>query len=120
MTQNRDFANGRELLSLEQSPNEVTWSSGSVLDASAVAKAFQLESKVADFPRADVAPFSAAGGQRLRNVLIVIVVVLILLALLGRCSSTCNPNVENCGSSSYGARSSGGSYGGYSGGGGHK
>ena len=120
VTQNRDFANGRDLLSLEQTPSEVTWSSGSVIDASLVAKAFKLESRVADFPRADVAPFSADGSQRLRNIIIVIVVVLILLSLLGRCSPSCDPTVENCNSPSYGARSSGGSYGGYSGGGGHK
>ena len=119
VTQNRDFANGKDLLSLEQTSGEVTWSSGSVLDASLVAKAFRLEGQQQMLQRADVAPFTAA-GQWLRNIIIVIVVVVILLLLLGRCSSSCDPNVENCDSSSYGARSSGGSYGGYSGGGGHK
>ncbi len=120
ITQNRDFANGANLLSLEQTPSEAVWSSGSMIDSSLVANAFNLKSKVADFGRADVAPFSADNSLRLRSILIVLVLVLVLVALLSRCSSSCDPAYENCSSSSYGARSSGGSYGGYSGGGGHK
>ena len=52
------------------------------------------------------------------NVIWVIVVIIIVLILMSRCSS-CDPRVENCSSSSS-YRSSGGSYGGYSSGGGHK
>ncbi len=120
ITQNRDFANGANLLSLEQTPTEAVWSSGSLISSEQVAKAFHLEGQQALFTRSDVAPFSANSSLRLRTVLIVVVVVLVLIVLLSRCSSSCDPTYENCSSSSYGARSSGGSYGGYSGGGGHK
>ncbi len=120
ITQNRDFVNGANLLSLEQTPTEAVWSSGSMMDSSLVAGAFNLKSKVADFGRADVAPFSADNSLRLRSVIILVVVLLVMVALLSRCSSSCDPTYENCSSSSYGARSAGGSYGGYSGGGGHK
>ncbi|MEI8323855.1 MAG: DUF4178 domain-containing protein [Betaproteobacteria bacterium] len=120
ITQNRDFANGANLLSLEQTPSEAVWSSGSMISSDSVAKAFQLEGQQAMFTRSDVAPFSADNSLRLRSILIVVVVVLVLVALLSRCSSSCDPAYENCSSSSYGPRSSGGSYGGYSGGGGHK
>jgi len=37
ITQNRDFVNGRNLLSLEQTANEATWSSGSRIDSALVA-----------------------------------------------------------------------------------
>jgi hypothetical protein len=43
----------------------------------------------------------------------------VIILLMSRCSS-CDPQVENCSSSASGTRTSGGSYGGYSGGGGHK
>ena len=118
ITQNRDFANGSNLLSLEQTPTEAVWSSGSLISSDGVAKAFKLEGQQAMFARSDVAPFSADNSQRLRNVIIMVVVLLILVAVLSRCSSSCDPAYENC--ASYGARSSGGSFGGYSGGGGHK
>ena len=39
-TSNIDFANGKNLLSLEQSPKELTWSVGTQMDAAVVAKAF--------------------------------------------------------------------------------
>jgi predicted RNA-binding Zn-ribbon protein involved in translation (DUF1610 family) len=120
-TQNRDFVNGKSLLSLEQTPNEITWSSGGMMDSATIVKAFGLEDKKDMLQRSDVAPFSAS-GLSLRNVLIAVVVMLVLVALLSRCSSTpCDPATQNCSSSSsYGSRSSGGSFGGSSSGGGHK
>jgi hypothetical protein len=39
-TSNRDFVSGNSVLSLEQSPQEVTWSVGSKIDSDDVAKAF--------------------------------------------------------------------------------
>ncbi len=116
-TQNKDFANGKRLLSMEQTPTELVWSSGDQLASEVVAKAFKLEDK-ADLLKRDVAPFSAAKGIGIVTIIVVLVITLILLSLLSRCSS-CNPNVENCSSSSS-SRSSGGSWGGSSGGGGHK
>jgi hypothetical protein len=113
-TKNKDFANGKRLLSMEQSPTELVWSSGDQMASEVVAKAFKLEGKQ-ELLKRDVAPFSAAKSMGIGTIIVVLVVTLILLSVLGRCSS-CNPQVENCSSS----RSSGGSYGGFSGGGGHK
>jgi hypothetical protein len=117
-TSNRDYASGTNLLSMEQTPQELVWSAGSKLDASLVVKAFGLEGKKDLFQRSDVSPFSAAPSVGIKTIIILVLVLLLLSVLLSRCSS-CNPQVENCSSSS-GYRSTGGSYGGYSGGGGHK
>ena len=116
-TENKDFANGKRLLSLEQTPTELVWSSGDQLASEVVAKAFKLEGK-ADLLKRDVEPFSAAKSIGIGTIIVVLVITLILLSLLSRCSS-CDPKVENCSSSSS-SRSSGGSWGGFSGGGGHK
>lgn len=112
----RDFAHGPSLLSMEQTPQELTWSSGIRLSADTVAKAFGLEANKAALQRADASPLSQAAGSNSRTI-IVIIVVLVLLSLLESRCSRCDPAVENC-SSSY--RSSGGSFGGWSSGGGHK
>ncbi len=117
-TFNRDFVSDKRLLSQEQSGTEVVWSSGDQMASDVVAKAFGLEGKKDLLQRDDVAPFSAAPSMGIGVVIVLVVGLLILSALLSRCSS-CNPNVENCTSSS-GYRSTGGAYGGYSGGGGHK
>jgi len=116
-TFNKDFANGRRLLSLEQSPTEAVWSSGDQISSDAVAMAFGLQGKKDLLQRDDVAPFSAAPSMGVGTVIVLVVVLILLSLMLSRCSS-CDPQVENC-TSSY-ARSSGGSFGGFSGGGGHK
>jgi hypothetical protein len=116
-TKNKDFANGKRLLSMEQTPTELVWSSGDQIASEVVAKAFKLEAKQ-DLLKRDVAPFSAAKSIGIGTIIVIVVVTLILLSLLSNCSS-CDPNVENCSSSSS-SRSSGGSFGGFSGGGGHK
>ena len=117
-TQNKDFANGKRMLSMEQSATELVWSSGDQLASDVVAKAFGLEGKKDLLKRDDAAPFSAASSIGIGTIIVVLIITLILLSLLGRCSS-CDPRVENCSSSSS-SRSSGGSFGGFSGGGGHK
>ncbi len=117
-TVNRDFTNGKRLLSQEQSGTEVVWSTGDQLASDAVAKAFGLEGKKDLLARDDVTPFSAAPSMGITSIIVLVVVLLLLSVLLSRCSS-CDPQVESCNSSS-GYRSTGGSYGGYSGGGGHK
>ena len=118
-TFNRDFVNGKRLLSQEQSGTEVVWSSGDQMASDQVAKAFGLEGKKDLLSRDDVAPFTAAPSISVGAIIALIVILLILSVVLSRCSS-CDPKVENCSSSSSGYRSTGGSYGGYSGGGGHK
>lgn len=116
-TANIDFANGRALLSREEARSEVTWSSGSKVEAQMVATAFKLDGKKELFKRADAQPFSAASSVSITTIVVVFAAILFLLLVLGRCSR-CNPNVENCSSSS--SRTSGGSFGGGSSGGGHK
>jgi ribosomal protein S27AE len=118
VTQNRDFTSGANLLSLEQSANEVVWSAGSRIDSNLVAKAFKLDAQANLFKRGDAGPLSVGKGMGCGAIIIMLVVILILLALVSQCSS-CDPARENC-SSSAAPRSSGGSYGGSSGGGGHK
>ena len=119
-TVNRDFANGKNILSMEQSANELTWSVGSQIQSEGVAKAFKLEAKKDLLRRADAAPASAAWGGISLVTVIVVIVIIVLIVLFTR--SSCDPQTENCSSSSSSNanRSSGGSYGGYSGGGGHK
>jgi hypothetical protein len=114
-TQNKDFASGKKLLALEQSPTELVWSYGEQISSDAVAQAFKLQDKK-DLLKRDVAPFSAAPSMSIGSIIVILFIMLIVLSMLSKCSS-CDPKVENC-SSSY--RSSGGSFGGFSGGGGHK
>ncbi len=117
-TSNSDFAKGNALLSREQTPTEVTWSSGDKLVGDVVAKAFKLDGKKEMFKRLDAQPLSSSLRVGCLTIIIAVVALPVLLLLLGRCSS-CNPSVENC-SSSISSRTSGGSFGGSSGGGGHK
>jgi ribosomal protein S27E len=117
-TSNSDFSNGKAVLSREQTPTEVTWSSGDKLGGDVVAKAFRLDGNKDLFKRADAQPLSSVPRMGCLTIIIVVVVILVLLLLISRCSR-CDPAVENCSSSSS-SRTSGGSFGGSSGGGGHK
>jgi hypothetical protein len=114
-TQNRDFAAGKRMLSLEQSGSELVWSSGDQMDSDVVAKAFGLADKKELLQRGDATPFSAAPSVGIGTIIVVLILLVLLSSMLSRCSS-CDPKVENCSTS----RSSGGSFGGFSGGGGHK
>ena len=127
-SENADFVKGPTVLSREQTGSagtgtgaEVIWSSGSKLAGDTVAKAFKLEGNQALFKRSDASPLSSGlGGLRgagVGTIIIVVIVVLLLLMLLSRCSR-CDPTREVCSSSN--SRTSGGAYGGFSGGGGHK
>jgi hypothetical protein len=116
-TANRDYASGRSLLSQERQGNEITWSSGSLIDASLVASAFKLEQRKEQFERHDATPAGSLKRLGCGTIVLIFIVIVVLLILLSRCS-TCDPAVENCNSSAY--RSTGGSYGGFSAGGGHK
>jgi hypothetical protein len=112
-TFNRDFSKGTSLLSLEETPRERTWSSGSRVDASLITKAFNLQKSAGRGGDAGpTTPKGAGSGLGCGTIMIIILVILILLALLKACDD------DDRGGSGY--RSSGGSYGGYSSGGGHK
>jgi hypothetical protein len=115
-TSNTDFVTGTTgILSMEQSPQELTWSVGNAINSDLVAKAFGLDDKK-DLLKRDVTPFSAAPSIGVGTLIVLVLVLLLISMLLSRCTR-CDPKVENC---STGYRSSGGSFGGYSGGGGHK
>ncbi len=119
-TSNRDFASGANLLSMEQSPNEVVWSVGSKIDSAKVVAAFKLTGQQELLQRSDVGPVSLGSGMTVRTLIIIFVLLMLMAMLLSRCSD-CDPKTENCSSSySSGSRSSGGSFGGFSTGGGHK
>lgn len=119
-TSNRDYSAGKSLLSMEQSPKEITWSTGSQIDSDSVAKAFRRDDQQDLFKRADVGPFSAAPSVGLGAMAFLALGALLLFLLLSRCTSSCDPRYENCSSSGGGYRSSGGAWGGSSSGGGHK
>ena len=116
-TSNIDFAKGRNLLSREQSPGEVTWSSGSKVEGQTVAAAFKLDENRDLFKRVDAQPLSASNGAGIVTIVVVIIALIILSSLMSRCSR-CDPATQNCSSS--GSRTSGAAYGGGFGGGGHK
>jgi Domain of unknown function (DUF4178) len=122
---NTDFERQGVLLSREETPKEVTWSMGSKISSMAVAKAFGLKddalggSPSEAFKASDSKPMSSIAGIGCGTMVLLVVVLLVFLVLVSRCSR-CDPNVENCSSSSNSGRVSGGSYGGYSSGGGHK
>jgi hypothetical protein len=117
-TNNSDYRAGRSLLSMERSASEQTWSVGSSIASDAVARAFKLEGKAALLERSDVGPWTPSPGWLLDPRLWVFVTIVLVLLAISQCSQRCDPNVENCNNSA--ARTSGGSYGGYSSGGGHK
>lgn len=123
-TRNRDYAHGKSVLNCEQARTEVNWSLGSQIDGATVAQAFKMSDKNALFKRSSNAfsqPFSAANTPlSLVQILVFGVAIMFILLFLGRCSSDCDPNYENCSSSGSSYRSSGGSWGGGSSGGGHK
>lgn len=111
---NTDFEKGAVLLSREETPNEVTWSMGGKLSSAAVAKSFNLKDGALDggkdaLKTSDAKPMSSIAGMGCGTIIILILILLLFLFLISRCSSS-----DNTG------RSSGGSYGGFSSGGGHK
>jgi len=127
-------ADSSRRLSREQTGSEVTWSAGQTLDAATVAEAFAIAPAARAAMQRDVAPFTAKGGG-VRNAIIVFVVMAGLFALLSRCDrddcdrvrqtfGQASTEYQQCArqrATSGVPRTGGGSFGGYSsGGGGHK
>jgi hypothetical protein len=110
---NRDFASGAGLLSMERTPREVMWSSGSKIASDAVAKAFGLDGSKELLQRRDAGPVSSAGSVGCGTIVVLVIVLLLFLFLIRACA-----NSAPGGGGAW--RSGGGSYGGYSSGGGHK
>jgi hypothetical protein len=121
-------------LAREQVGNEVTWSEGATLEAAQIARAFDLSPASAIAMQRSAAPTVGVDSGLAKALLIVIVVVAILM--LGFCSSRDNDcadvkaafgeasnEYQQCLRSTRtgsGWRTGGGSFGGYSSGGGHK
>lgn len=130
VTQNRDYAKGDSLLSLEETPRERTWSSGNRISADKVATAFGLEAKKDLLQRGGdagpVAPTGRGMGCGCLTLFLVVFLLILFIALLKACDEQeCVRNADGtltCRSaSSYRGGSSGGwSGGGWSGGGSHK
>ena len=122
-------------LSREQTAAEVTWSAGETLDAAAVADAFGIAPAARAAMQRDVSPtsFKAAGVPKVLLIVILLIVVVAVLSQCGndRCSDQRSTFGEasaeyqqcrrNTRSGTPGINTGGGSFGGYSsGGGGHK
>jgi hypothetical protein len=90
-TFNRDFAKGKALLSMEQTPAEITWSSGSRMEADAVIKAFGLQGKEDLLKRTDAAPVSASSGVGCMTVIVLALILLVFLAALRGCMALVRP-----------------------------
>jgi ribosomal protein S27AE len=131
-----DYASrdGSLLLSREQQGPEVTWSAGRTLPAATVQQAFGIATSTMPFTR-DASAFKNSGGTLLRNIVIGLFAAVVLFSLLRACSSDdCQRYADSFGATSNEYRQcrqnahgsgvyipSGGSYGGYSSGGGsHK
>ncbi|MDE2047578.1 MAG: DUF4178 domain-containing protein, partial [Betaproteobacteria bacterium] len=129
-TSNIDFEAGQYLASREQSANEVTWSAGERVDTREVAEAFKLPTLHEPLSAPASGPVSGASSA-LVSIIVVVVVLIIVFSLMRSCTrSDClrdsagnpvNPQDPACyrGGVRGGYYGSGGSYGGF-GGGGHK
>jgi predicted RNA-binding Zn-ribbon protein involved in translation (DUF1610 family) len=126
-------AHTKARLSREQAGNEVTWSAGETLAADTVADAFGIAAGSRAAMQRDVAPvnFGASGAVKALLIFFVVVVLMIMLTQCGNddCSDVrstfgeASTEYQQCqrNRSSGGVRTGGGSYGGWSsGGGGHK
>jgi hypothetical protein len=129
------FANKR--LNREQTESgdtaEVVWSAGETLSADAVLKAFKLPPEKSAALQRDALPSSSRSSFPLFAVLLVVLIVVVVIAM-----ARCGNNDDNCetlratygdasqeyrnclASNRSGGRTGGGSFGGYSSGGGHK
>lgn len=124
-------------LSREQTGQEVTWSAGRTLNAETVADAFAIPASQRRAMQRDTAPaisFNSGGWSGgAGKVVLIIVVILVLMMLLPTCGDSCDETRQTFGEASLeyqqcranrasgsSARTGGGSYGGWSSGGGHK
>ncbi|HET9644198.1 MAG TPA: DUF4178 domain-containing protein [Burkholderiaceae bacterium] len=127
-------ANSHKRLNREMTGTEVVWSAGETISADAVAAAFRVPLEQRAALRRDVTP-AGAGMGGLVKVAIAVVVIIVLLLLVARCSGNdCDQlrstfgeysnEYQQCVRSnraSGSSRTGGGSFGGFStGGGGHK
>lgn len=135
LTRNTDYQGpGGKRLNLEATEGEQVWSAGETLNAADVAKAFRLAPEQTAALKRDAGPTSGNAASLLAKVFFWVFVVVVLLMLF-RCGGDdrrdCEPLRASYGEASQeyqsclasnrsGYRTGGGSYGGFSSGGGHK
>jgi len=124
----------RKRLSREQTGNEVTWSAGEAIDAAVLAKAFGVPIAASPMVGADASPLSQLSSLKTKGTSTIVWIVIaffVVMAIMDSCSDDCADVKSTFGANSAeyqqckrsggsGVRSSGGSYGGFSSGGGHK
>lgn len=122
----------RKRLSLEQTANEAVWSAGETMDAVVVARAFGVAPGGEAAFKRDVGPFDAGkAAASAKRTMIILVVFVLLMVLLTMCSSggcddvrssfgPSSAEYQQCLNANRSSGTSGGSWGGYSSGGGHK
>jgi uncharacterized membrane protein YgcG len=108
------------LLSMEQTPREITWSTGGAINSAAVAKAFGLEHKDDLFERSDAAPTSGVvagkpGWVKMSWIVFFMILYLVIMVVVGL-----NTSSQDRDDDFFTSGTSGGSFGGRSSGGGHK
>lgn len=84
---NRDYAKGKGLLSMEETPKERTWSVGHKIDSDTIADAFGLQAKKDILGRGDAGPTSgkAGAGCGCLTIVVILLVILILIAVVRAC-----------------------------------
>jgi hypothetical protein len=120
-------------LSREQTADEVTWSAGQTLDAATVADAFAIAPGQRPALTRDVTIATGGGSGIGKGLIIFIVIVVVLIIVFSASGDDCSEVQQTFGGSSAeyqqclrnrgsggGIRTGGGSYGGWSSGGGHK
>lgn len=134
-TLNTDYQSGSKRLNREQTGDEIVWSAGDAMNAADILKAFRLGDDRRAALQRDALPSSGSGGL-LAKIFFVMFVIAVLLMLF-RCGSSSSSNCDglrttygensqeyvsclNSNRSGSGFRTGGGSFGGFSSGGGHK
>jgi endogenous inhibitor of DNA gyrase (YacG/DUF329 family) len=109
-TFNRDFAKGDQLLAMEETPKERTWSVGRKIESDAVAKAFKLEDKKDLLQRSDAGPTSGGGkaGAGCGCFLIIVFFLIFIVLMLKACEDEFGSGSSSSGSSRSSGSSSGG------------
>jgi Domain of unknown function (DUF4178) len=124
----------RQRLSREQTGSEVTWSHGEIIDAAMVAEAFGIAPAQRTALQRDVSPLAGKGsGLSLGKPILIFLVLVVLIIMMSRCGGDdcdqlrstfgeASTEYQNCKRSGGGGafRTGGGSFGGFSSGGGHK
>ncbi|WP_140634625.1 DUF4178 domain-containing protein [Methylibium rhizosphaerae] len=125
-------ASARKQLNREQAGDEVTWSAGQTIPVDTVLKAFRIAPEAAGALQRDAGPVSASKSSALAYIFLGMLILLVLVAAVRCGSDDCDDVRRNFGeysneyqqckrSGGSGVGSRGGSWGGFSsGGGGHK